>query len=71
MPGAPSPLQNRGSYRPPQMKRPVDMDAPARPALDDVTNASINVPSADKSGDVKRQRIEVEGSRAPAGVLNA
>ena len=70
MPGAPSPLQNRTSYKPPQMKRPVDIGASVRPALGDVTNASVNVPSADGSGDVKRQRIGLEGNRSEASIMN-
>lgn len=68
--GAASPLQNRGSYKPPQMKRPAESTG-ARSALGDVTNASVNV-SADAAGDVKRQKI---GMEAPAvsnshGMLN-
>lgn len=52
--GAPSPLQNRGSYKPPQMKRPVENSGP-RLALCDVTNVVI-----DASGDVKRQKVGLE-----------
>lgn len=48
--GAASPLQNRGSYKPPQMKRP---------ALGDVTSASVNV-TPDSGGNGKRQRIGLE-----------
>ena len=70
MPGAGSPLQNRGSYKPPQMKRAVDAVAPARSALGDVTNASVNAPTGDGSADVKRQRIGVEDVRSQSGVLN-
>lgn len=55
MPGMASPLQNRASYKPPQMKRPADGSA-ARSALGDVTSASVNVVS-DAGGDVKRQRV--------------
>lgn len=59
MPGAiASPLQNRGSYKPPQMKRPAETNAP-RFVLGDVTAASINV-ATDDSGDVKRQRVGLE-----------
>ena len=58
--GAASPLQNRGSYKPPQMtKRPAE-GVEGRAALGDVTNASINVGN-DYGGDFKRQRIGVEG----------
>ena len=70
MPGAASPLQNRGSYKPPHMKRSVDVGAPARLALGDVTSASINVPSGDGSGDVKRQRLGMEIGRGEARVVN-
>ena len=68
--GAASPLQNRGSYKPPQMKRPAESTG-ARSALEDVTNASVNV-STDAAADVKRQKI---GMEAPAvsnnhGMLN-
>lgn len=52
--GAPSPLQNRGSYKPPQMKRSVENSGP-RLALSDVTNVVI-----DTSGDVKRQKVGQE-----------
>ncbi|MCJ1260029.1 DNA repair protein rad52 [Lignoscripta atroalba] len=57
--GAASPLQNRNSYKPPQMmKRPADGSAAqyARPALNDVTLASVNVP-LDSGADNKRQKI--------------
>ena len=49
-----SPLQNRGSYKPPQMKRPIE-DSGLRLALDDVTNVVSDV-----GGDVKRHKIELE-----------
>lgn len=60
MPGMASPLQNRGSYKPPQMKRPADSSG-ARSALGDVTSASVNMVS-DATGDVKRQRIGADQS---------
>ncbi|CAF9931953.1 MAG: DNA repair protein rad52 [Heterodermia speciosa] len=55
--GAASPLSNRGSYKPPQMKRPADAVATqtSRPVLNDVTSASVNL-SIDSGSDVKRQR---------------
>lgn len=52
--GAASPLQNRGSYKPPQMKRPVENSGP-RAALGDVTNVA-----SDAGGDFKRQKIGLE-----------
>ena len=51
-------LQNRGSYKPPSMKRPIEMNE-ARSALNDVTVASVNGASGD-GGDMKRQRIGVK-----------
>ena len=52
--GAPSTMQNRGSYKPPQMKRPVEHGGP-RLALGDVTNVVF-----DAGGDAKRQKIGLE-----------
>ena len=65
--GAPSPLQNRGSYRPPQLKRAVENGGP-RLALGDVTNVV-----SDASGDVKRQKVglEVQGVNSSEGTLKA
>ena len=62
-----SPLQNRGSYKPPQMKRLVESSGP-RSALGDVTNMVSDV-----SGDVKRQKIELEaqGISSDEGLLNS
>lgn len=77
MPGGQvSPLQNRGSYKPPtQMKRPQGDPSAAggqqRSALGDVTNSSVNVSVGDGNGDVKRQRVGLEGVRGEAGLLNA
>ncbi len=54
---AASPLQNRGSYKPPQMmKRPAD-GMGGRSALGDVTNLGVGV--GDDGG--KRQRLGLEG----------
>ena len=65
--GVASPLQNRGSYKPPQMKRPVENSGP-RSALGDVTNM---VPNG--GGDLKRQKIELEARTVNSndGVLNS
>lgn len=65
--GAPSPLQNRGSYKPPQMKRPVENSGP-RLALSDVTNVVI-----DASGDVKRQKVglEAQSDTSTEAILNS
>ena len=54
---AASPLQNRGSYKPPQMmKRPAE-GVGGRSALGDVTNLGVGM-----GGDgEKRQRIAMEG----------
>ena len=49
-----SPLSNRGTYRPPQMKRPI---APGRPPLADVTSGAANV-VVEPTRDGKRQRTE-------------
>jgi len=70
MPGMASPLQNRGSYKPPQMKRPADVGG-ARFALGDVTSASVNVAS-DAGGDMKRQRFgtEAQGANGDHGMLD-
>lgn len=70
--GGTSPLQNRGSYKPPQMKRPADGILESRPALGDVTNASVNASSVDRNGDAKRPRIDVghDSAKEPS-VLNA
>ena len=66
VPGSASPLQNRGTYKPPQMKRPAEG---GRSALGDVTNASMNVPAAE-GGDVKRQRMSGENKGGATDVLN-
>ena len=60
--GASSPLQNRGSYKPPQMKRPVENSGP-RSALGDVTNVA-----SDAGGDVKRQKIGLEAQLVHSNV---
>ena len=65
--GAPSPLQNRGSYKPPQMKRPPDNSGP-RLALGDVTNMI-----SDAGADVKRQRmgLDAQGVHNSEGILES
>ncbi|KAL8938102.1 MAG: hypothetical protein Q9216_004075 [Gyalolechia sp. 2 TL-2023] len=57
--GVPSPLTNRNSYKPPQMKRVAEGNnvQHARPALGDVTSTTVNVPSDSGGGDAKRQRM--------------
>lgn len=57
--GGAGPLQNRGSYKPPQMKRTADGIPESRPALGDVTNASVNASITDRNGEAKRPRIDV------------
>lgn len=76
MPGMASPLQNRGSYKPPQIKRPVDSGAGGgggggggRSALGDVTTSSVNM-AAEGGGDLKRPRIGME-NREGSSILNA
>ncbi|CAL8582001.1 DNA repair protein rad52 [Xanthoria parietina] len=60
MPGSvASPLANRSSYKPPQMKRPAEGNPvqQSRPALGDVTSTTVNVaPDGGAGGDVKRQK---------------
>lgn len=56
--GCASPLQNRGSYKPPQMKRPAEANG-IRPALGDMTAASVNIATED-GNDVKRQKVGLE-----------
>lgn len=65
--GAASPLQNRGSYKPPQMKRPVESSG-SRLALGDVTNVV-----SDAGGDVKRQKsgLEAQNINRGEGILNS
>ncbi|KAL8763783.1 MAG: hypothetical protein Q9184_000485 [Pyrenodesmia sp. 2 TL-2023] len=64
--GAASPLSNRGSYKPPQMKRGPDGNPvqQPRPALGDVPPTTLNVSSDSGAGDVKRQRT---GASMPQG----
>ena len=70
--GGTSPLQNRGSYKPPQMKRPADGIPESRPALGDVTNVSVNASNVDRNADAKRPKIEAghDSAKEPS-VLNA
>ena len=65
--GAACPLQNRGSYKPPQMKRAVESSGP-RSALGDVTNVA-----SDGGGDVKRQKLGLEAQvvHSNDGTLNS
>lgn len=54
-----SPLQNRGSYKPPSIKRPIDMGGVAdrAPLANLPANEPIG-PGDQGGGDVKRQRID-------------
>lgn len=55
-PGSPSPMANRGMYRPPTMKRPHQAPNPTRPPLGDLpTNETIH--ATDGGGDMKRPRL--------------
>ncbi|KAI4146203.1 MAG: hypothetical protein LQ341_002150 [Variospora aurantia] len=56
--GSASPLSNRGSYKPPQMKRGADGNPLhlSRPALGDVTSTTVNAPGDSGGGDAKRQK---------------
>ncbi|WYZ41434.1 hypothetical protein EsH8_V_000329 [Colletotrichum jinshuiense] len=58
-PGGPgSPLANRGSYRPPTMKRPLQQDGAGRPVLADVSNnGTTSNPPGGAASDPKRQRM--------------
>ncbi|EOO02594.1 putative dna repair and recombination protein rhm52 protein [Phaeoacremonium minimum UCRPA7] len=59
-PGGPgSPLANRGQYRPPTIKRPLDTaNATGRPALAEVpTNGPVGAGGNVVAGDVKRQKM--------------
>ncbi|MCJ1243535.1 DNA repair protein rad52 [Trapelia coarctata] len=59
-PNAASPLQNRGSYKPPQMVKRQAEGNPMqahRSALNDVTSASVNTPMDNGGGDIKRQKL--------------
>lgn len=60
-PASPSPLQNRNSYKPPTMKRPIDggganMNTARAPLLDLPANGPIG--GNDVGGDAKRQRLD-------------
>ncbi|MCJ1476691.1 DNA repair protein rad52 [Lambiella insularis] len=74
MPGAAaSPLQNRNSYKAPQMtnKRPAEDGTVhyGRPPLSDVTSASANAPIDLNKVDIKRPKLEPNGQTMP-GVTN-
>ena len=68
--GGASPLRNRGTYKPPSMKRPAEGSG-VRLALEDVTAASVNAGSED-AGDLKRQKVEVvgQGGKGDGNMLN-
>ncbi|KAL9640715.1 MAG: hypothetical protein Q9164_000110 [Protoblastenia rupestris] len=69
MPGQATPLQNRGSYKPPQIVKRPNADS-GRLALGDVTSASVNVLAINDCADIKRQRIGDENLSGEAGMLN-
>lgn len=64
--GVASPLQNRGSYKPPQMKRAVENSGP-RSALGDVTNVA-----SDAGSTFKRQKmgLEAQGVHSSEAISN-
>ncbi|MCJ1404952.1 DNA repair protein rad52 [Xylographa trunciseda] len=66
-----SPLQNRNSYKPPQMtmKRPAESNGPQfnRPALNDVTSISANAPIDSGGGGNKRPKIIHNSQNLGAG----
>ena len=64
---AASPLQNRGSYKLPQLKRPAE-NSGLRLALGDVTNVM-----PDAGGDAKRLNtgFEIQGANGNAGIPNS
>ena len=69
MPSQASPLQNRGSYKAPQIVKRPNADS-GRLALGDVTSASVNVLAIDVCADIKRQRMGDESLSGEAGMLN-
>ena len=70
MPGAgmASPLQNRGSYKPPQMVKRSAADVVGRTALEDVTNAGFVNHGAGEA-DAKRSRVSGPGSENVANIV--
>ncbi|MCJ1431989.1 DNA repair protein rad52 [Xylographa pallens] len=66
-----SPLQNRNSYKPPQMtmKRPAESGGPqfGHPALNDITSVSANAPIDTGGGGTKRPKITHNGQSGGAG----
>ena len=56
VPGSPSPMVNRGMYKPPTLKRPSDVGNGGRvPLVDLLTNGAMA--TGDSVGDAKRQRL--------------
>lgn len=55
-PGSPSPLANKGAYKPPTMKRPSDAVTSLRPPLHNMTTNGIQS-AADDGGEMKRQKM--------------
>lgn len=57
-PGSPSPMANRGQYKPPTMKRPIDGGGGlARAPLGDLPTNGAIAGNIDVGGDAKRQRM--------------
>lgn len=59
-PGSPSPMANRGQYKPPTMKRPIDgagAGPPRVPLVDLPANGALGTALGDAGGDAKRQRL--------------
>jgi DNA repair and recombination protein RAD52 len=58
-PGSPIPMGNRGQYKPPTMKRPLEVGGgPDRvPLVDLPANGSIGTATVDDGGDAKRLRL--------------
>lgn len=58
-PASPSPIANRGQYKPPTMKRPIDDGGGSArvPLVDLPANGAIGTVTGDAGGDAKRQRV--------------
>jgi len=54
--GGTSPMANRAAYKPPSMKRPVDVGSGRTPLVDLPTNGAVISGDGGGGGDAKRQR---------------